>query len=1399
MGVAAVPPMCLRGRIGQSRMVRVSPHPMSPNSAVVASRRPVLRASTRALRFLVGGLAAVWSLLLLAWLTLHWGILPHIDDWRPRIEDAASRALGVPVRIGSIQVRSGGWIPAAELHEVVLLDQEGREALRLPRVSAALSVPALLAFELRFEQLLIEGARLEMRRDARGRIHVAGLEVGQAGAGEDHAAADWFFRQHEFVIRGGSLTWIDELRRSPALELTDAVVVVRNGLLHHDLRVDATPQSAWGERFSLRARLSQPLMARAGEWRLWRGTVHADLPHVDVALLRQYVDMPFELREGRGALRAWLEVADGRADGATVDLALRNVALRLSAQVAPMEFESLRVRLDGEQGDRRARVAARRLTFTTADGVLWPESEIEASWRVAPAGSAPGDAAPEIVSGEFSADRLDVALLASLASRVPLSEGVRKMLVELAPRGTVHALVARWDGPIDAPRQYQVRARMKGLSIAAAPAVDGVGRPGWLNADIELQASELGGDARLTLAEGALEFPGVFDRPVVPLRRFDAKLVWRIGAARPNGRPIELQVKEARFDNDDASGDLALRWRTGDGAGFGRAGRFPGMLDLQGKLTGGQATSVARYLPRGLPGPVREYVQHAVQAGKVPSATFKVKGDLWDFPYFGTKNPQDGEFRIVGQFADLTLAYVPSHPGGGAGEPAWISPWPAITRADGELVVERSSLSIRNAQGRIYGVELRGVQGGVHDFAHQATLELEGQARGPLADMLRYVNATPVGEWIGGALAQATAQGAADLRLALSLPLAQMPQSTAKGSLQLSGNDIRLRPDTPLLAAARGRVDFSQRGLQIVGGAVRALGGEATVDGGTQPDGDLRFNVQGTATAEGLRRTAELGPPARLGQVLQGQAPYRLQLGFVKGLTELNLTSPMTGIAINLPPPLNKPAEQSLPLRVQSVLQADSLAGGSTPRDQLRIELGPLLQAVYQRELSGDGPRVLRSAIGINAPAPAPVAGGQVQAEFASLNVDAWRAALAKLLPPASGSVADAGYVPRSISLRAQEAVAGARRLTHLFVDLVRLTRDDNEIWRAQLTADQMAGLIEYREARTAQGAGRLYARLSRLSLPPAEVEGFEQLLDQAPASVPGLDIVVDDFELRGKHLGRLEVEAVNRGVATGDVAREWRLNRLALRTPEANLSASGQWAAAGGAARRRMALDFELELADSGAYLDRLGYGKTLRGGKGVLKGQLAWSGSPLGWDTKSLDGSMNLSLDAGQFLKADAGAGRLLGVLSLQALPRRLLLDFRDVFQEGFAFDNIGGDFRINAGVLHTNNLRMRGVQAAVLMEGQADIGLETQDLRVFVVPEINAGTASLAYAAINPALGLGTFIAQWLLRRPLIAANTRELRITGKWDDPKIERVERQPGDAVPSIDGPAAAASAPPQRP
>ncbi|WP_332307401.1 YhdP family phospholipid transporter, partial [Variovorax sp. WDL1] len=220
-----------------------------------------------------------------------------------------------------------------------------------------------------------------------------------------------------------------------------------------------------------------------------------------------------------------------------------------------------------------------------------------------------------------------------------------------------------------------------------------------------------------------------------------------------------------------------------------------------------------------------------------------------------------------------------------------------------------------------------------------------------------------------------------------------------------------------------------------------------------------------------------------------------------------------------------------------------------------------------------------------------------------------------------------------------------------------------------------------------------------------------------------------------------------------------------------------------GGGEPRRTTMDFKLDIADAGGLLGRFGMKDVIRAGRGRLEGEVHWSGSPFSLDYPSLGGQLKIDVESGQFLKAEPGIAKLLGVLSLQALPRRLTLDFRDVFSQGFSFDFVRGDARIEQGVASTNNLQMKGVNAAVLMDGSADIARETQSLKVVVVPEINAGTAALVATAINPAIGLGTFLAQMILSRPLIAAATQEFQIDGTWADPKITKIPRRllPGAA------------------
>ena len=1402
------------------------------------------------LRLSVGLVVLAAVLLLAAWLALHWLILPRLDDWRPRIERQASQALGHPVQIGHIAVHSAGWVPAFVLQDVVLRDVRGREALRLPQVSAALAVPQLLAGRLRFAQLLIEDARLEVRRDAQGRLHVAGLDIAglatePSDAGVDgSAAADWLFEQHEIVIRGGLLRWVDEQRTAPALQLADVLLVLRNSGRHHDLRLDATPPADWGQRFSLRAQAKGPLLARAGDWQRWQGTLYADLPQADVRQLRRHVDLPVDLQQGQASLRAWVDWDQGLPLALTLDAALQGVSVRLAPDLEPLAFNTLSGRFVASRSASGVKLAVQSLAFTRADGPAWAPSQLGLQWRqTQPMAVAQAGVSHPVTGGEINADRLDLEALAALAERLPIGAGLRSLLQQLDPVGTVKPLQARWDGPLDAPSAFSAQAKVQGLAIRAAPSPEpgGIGRPGWRGADLDIQVSETGGQAQLTLLNGVIDLPGVFEQSSVPLAHFSSDLRWRVipatpvlaaaaGAASTPATPaprIELALHNTRFDNADTTGTLAATWHSGAGSGFGKGGRLPGLLELSGSLTEARATQVARYLPLGIGQHTRAWVQRAVQAGVLRDVNFRVKGDLWDFPYV---NKRDGEFRIATRVQDATLAPVPSVLPGGA-EPAWDSPWPAIGNVSGELVFERNAMEFRQASGRLWGLVLSDVQGRIRELSDKALLEVDGQVHGPAADLLRYLNTTPLGAWTGDALAQATASGAADLKLQLNIPLgstSRIGEAQVKASVQLAGNDLRLAPDGLLLPNARGRIEATHKGVQVSALRSQLAGGDALIEGGTQPDGGLRFNVAGSATADGLRRWADAGALARLAAHLQGQANYKAQVDVRPGQLDWQLSSGLTGMAINLPAPLRKLADTSLPLHL-------SVSGQP---EWLRLELG-LLQAQLQLDRSPGGLRVPRMAAAYNSALPEPVPGGRVVLAVPQLDADAWQAldlAAAPLVAPPAGAAApaaapvataataqDTGWLPQSVQLKTPDLLVGGRRLTGVNLALQRLITPGDEGWRVQGSADQAAGTLDYREPRAVgspgggpggAGAGRIRARLSRLSLPQAGAdvvtESVAGLLERSRASsVPALDIEVQDFELRGHKLGQLTVQAVNRAGSvanagpglgqTADLRSAWLLQRLDLKNDDADLSATGQWQALAGQAQRRMGLDFTLNVKKGGALLQRLGLGAGLKGADGTVTGKLAWLGSPLAFDLPTLGGTLGLNLVRGQFLELDPGAARLLGVLSLQALPRRLMLDFSDVLQAGFAFDSLTGEVQIERGVARTDTLRIRGPQATLLMAGQADIARETQDLHVVAVPELNTASASLAYAAINPAIGLGAFVGQWLLREPLRQVSAREFRITGSWDDPKMERVARGllvplPAAAVAGVDATPARAAA-----
>ena len=1349
------------------------------------------------MRWVTRLVVAAFVLLVLAALILHWVIVPRIDQFRPRLEALATKAIASPVTIGALRAESNGLVPTVSLHDVRVHDPTGRAGLQLPRLLASFSVLSLVRGEL--EQLVIENPNVEVRRTADGRLRVAGIDLSGDASG-DTGAADWFFSQDEFLIVGGQVRWVDEQRAVPPVALRDVQVVVRNGHRRHQMRIDATPDAAWGQRFTLMGQFRQPVFSRhAGYWKDWVGQVYADVPHADVSRLRQYVDLSTEwgvdLRQGQGALRLWATAAKGQLTGVTADLALGGVSVRFDPKLEPLSFASLTGRVDWRDQDRGLTLSTEGLKFVDADGLAWPGGNFRFNYRE-PAGADRG-------GGTLAGERLDLAALAKIASRLPLPEVVHTNLRAHPVAGLVESLDARWDGQLDAPSDWHVRTRVSGLSVAALPAAPDAkgehvaGVPGLRGATIEANVGPKAGQAKLTLKNGAVEFPGVFERPSIEVADLAANARWR-----RDGEHVELTVDELQLTNADATGSFKASWATGDGKAVPR---FPGVLDLQGAFTRANGASVHRYLPLAIPADARHYVRDAIVKGEARDVTVRVKGDL---RHVATANPPPGtEFRIAGQTQGVTMAYVPR-----AIQPANQPPWPALEDLSGELIFEHASMQVRKGRGRVQGHpgwQFTQIDASIADLEHTRVL-VDGEGRGPLATALAIAKTSPVAGFTQHALDQAEGAGEAALRLKLDLPVAHIDKAQVDGRVTLKGNDVRLSHDSPRLSQARGDISFSHAGFAIHDVRVQLLGGEAQVSGGMhhvpgQPVPDVVVRAHGVATAEGLRSMADWAPLPALAQRASGSASYDAVVSFSGSQPDVQVTSDLRGMAWDLPAPLQKPADAAWPLRYASRTVGEG-------RSDLSLRVGDALALHYERDTQATPARVTRGVLALGA-VPAelkpPNSGVLGQVQLARLETGPWEDLLGGLFGGQASPVAggEGGYLPTQWTVKVDELVADDRTLHQVQATGTRV----GEQWRADVQARELAGRIEYSEG--AQGrAGKVHARLERLSIPASTSADGPATLGEPPAHIPALDVVVENFELRGKKLGRLELQAINHDVVLprqgAGVAQDWELSHLGLTMPEGTLTATGKWATRVRAPalpldpraprdaddRRRTALDLKVDIRDAGALLKRFDMPGVLSRGKGTLSGQLAWAGPPTAPHYPTLNGALHVDMGAGQFLKADPGMAKLLGVLSLQALPRRLTLDFRDLFSAGFAFDFVRGDVKLERGVATTNNLQMKGVNAAVLMDGSADIDRETQNLRVVVVPEIDAGTAALAATVINPAIGIGAFIAQLVLKQPLIKAATREFHVGGTWADPQVTQIKGRSGAAAGAPGAPAFAPEA-----
>jgi uncharacterized protein (TIGR02099 family) len=821
------------------------------------------------------------------------------------------------------------------------------------------------------------------------------------------------------------------------------------------------------------------------------------------------------------------------------------------------------------------------------------------------------------------------------------------------------------------------------------------------------------GDARAGMFE--IDSPGL--ALSLPELFREPSFVFDTAQARGNWKKTprghRLTLAETSFANADMAGTAKGHYEMIPGQ--------RGIIDLAAHLSRAEGTAVHRYFPKRVGDKTVNWVKQGVVAGRSDNVQFNLKGDLAQFPF----ERGNGVFRVDALVRDGVIDYVPG--------------WPRIEGVQGRVLFQGKTMEVTSSQARIYEVALAPVKVVIPDLIHHdEELLIDGAANGPALDFIRFANASPVGERLRGFTRALEASGPMQLQLQLRVPLRRIHDLSLTGNLAFQDNALS-RPGLPRIEQVRGAIDFTGHTLAAKAITAQFLGGPLRIDTATLDDRVLIL-AQGRVSAAGM--TPWLG--AARGQRLSGQAAWRGQIDLLPTGERIRVESDLVGLGSSLPAPLAKAAGQSLPLRVSS----QSVANGQLNE----IDLGTTVGAVWR---TAEG-AFERGEIRFGGRAEMPREPGlRLAGNGRGLDISGWMDLL-----PADGDGED-GPTLSSIDLGFDSFDLMGRR----YQDVRVQGRSQGGLLRTQVSGRGMSGVLTYRPAGVEPA--RVSAQFKRLVIPPSEpASGAADDISGNASDFPTLDLTVEDFRLQETALGRLEVTA--RGAPQGLL-----IERLLLTHADSVFGMSGLWRDKGLSETRA---ELSLKVVDAGKFLARFGYPDTMSRGSAEFRGNAAWEGSPADFSFDTLAGQLDFKARNGQFLKVEPGAGKLLGVLSMQSLRRRLSFDFRDIFNEGYAFDDISATLRIARGVVYSDDFKMRGPAAKVNMSGLADLNKEAVQLRVKVIPKLSEGVAVAGALIAGPLAGVGALAAQKLLRDPVEEAISQEYMVTGSWQAPDVKKLAK-----------------------
>ena len=954
-------------------------------------------------------------------------------------------------------------------------------------------------------------------------------------------------------------------------------------------------------------------------------------------------------------------------------------------------------------------LGANQFRLNTVEG-NWPQSSLQVRML--------HNADGEVDGVRGTASYFDLEDLRYFDTWMP--EDIRQRVSSLALSGVTRDLqIEVTDIGSESP-QFNLSADLDAAGVAP---VDGW--PGVREFSGRVRAGRDGGRVEIESSNLMLDLVDHLPAPIV-LDDALGTVIWR----RNNDGMIILsdsvQIRNADFDSQVS---LQVSLPAGDGSP---------VIDFDSDWSVFNMGAVQNYLPIKLITPkLYQWLSDALVSGYVRNGTTRFNGALADFPF----EDGSGIFRIEARIEDALIRFARD--------------WPAPQFHHLDLVVENT---------RMYSQENLAIN--VGNFVEDASieiadlrepiLEIDAFATGTLRSIRDYAEQSPVSRVFGGQLSRVDVDGDASFDLSITLPIQNARDYEFMTRIRSSDGTVSLQGFPAAISELNGTVTITRDDITSDALFGRFLGYPVDLTLSREGDQAAPHNVilegRGQTTTEAL--AAEFGLP--LDDIVEGDTDYHATVRFPNGRSpapgnlQVIVESDLYGFQSNLPEPFAKSDDVAYPMTANiefpapdEIMTSGSLAGSINWTSRF-IKAGDAWDFDRGVVAVGEYPRDANSR------------GLHLHGQMSSLHLHDWLAVSRR-----DERGAGLGERIRSIDVGIDRFYAMGQKFTDHRVEVNRSGRD----WVITISGQEAQGLITVPYDFS---AGRsMMLELERLILPGDDTAGERQPAGPVdPRVLPSISIRAEEFALGNRFFGSLEAEfeRTNRG-----------LESTVLRTEDDSFvmtGAAGWVIDAYEETGQHTFINATVASTDVQRTAARLDYDPGIISDQLQMTLDLRWAGGPRRDFMSVLNGDVSVNLGAGSMVEVNPGAGRVFGLMSLTALPRRLSLDFSDVFDRGFSFDSIAGDFRLDGGDAYTCNLTLIGPAADVGIVGRT--GLTTRDYDQAAIVSANFGS-TLPVAGFflgGPQVAAALLVFSQIFREPLKDVGQIAYTISGSWDDPGID---------------------------